>query len=54
MNIKVTLDLGKLKTRLCQDCQKKLDDYLKELAIEALQQEESEAGGNHFPPIGKK
>ena len=44
MNIKVTLDLGKLKTRLCQDCQKKLDDYLKELAIEALQKGEEKKG----------
>ena len=44
MEIKVTLDLDKLKERLCQDCQTKLNDYLKELAIAALQQGREKKG----------
>ena len=36
MNVKVVLDLEELKKRLCPDCQKTMDYYLKELAIEAL------------------
>jgi len=39
MQVKVALDLDELKKRLCPDCKKITDDYLKELAIEALQQD---------------
>lgn len=39
MNVKITLNLEELKKRLCPDCQKAVDNYLKELAIEALSQE---------------
>ncbi len=39
MEVKVTLDLEELKKRLCPDCQKAMDNYLKELAIKALSQE---------------
>jgi len=44
MDVKVTLDLEKLKERLCQDCRAVLDLYLKELAVEALQKETTGEG----------
>ena len=39
MEVKVSLNLEILKKRLCPDCQKVMDRYLKELAIEALKTE---------------
>lgn len=36
MKVNITLDLDKLKAHLCPDCQKKLDNYIKQLAIAAL------------------
>jgi len=39
MNLRVTLDLKKLKQRLCPDCQEAMDKYIKELAIEALKRD---------------
>jgi len=43
MQVKVTLDLEELKRLLCPGCQKTLDRYLKELAIEALKKDTQEA-----------
>jgi transcription initiation factor IIE alpha subunit len=39
MEVKVTLDLDKLKERLCPKCREEMDRYLKELAIEALEKD---------------
>lgn len=39
MEVKVTVDLEELKRRLCPDCRKAMDNYLKELASKALSQE---------------
>lgn len=39
MKVKVTLDMEELKKRLCPKCRAAVDNFLKELAIEALQKE---------------
>jgi len=39
MDVQITLDLQILKKRLCPECRKTMDRYLKELAIEALQKD---------------
>lgn len=41
MNIKVTLNLDKLKERLCPECKEAMDSYLRELAAEALSKQAS-------------
>ena len=42
MKIDITLDLDKLKAHLCPECQKTLDNYIKQLAIEALKRDTKE------------
>jgi transcription initiation factor IIE alpha subunit len=42
MNVNITLDLDKLKAFLCPECQKILDNYIKQLAIEALKRDTKE------------
>jgi hypothetical protein len=42
MKVDITLDLDKLKAHLCPGCQKILDSYIKQLAIEALKRETKE------------
>lgn len=46
MDVKVTIDLEELKKRLCPDCRKAMDNYLKELAAKALSQETQDSDGD--------
>ena len=42
MKVDITLDLDKLKAHLCPECQKILDNYIRQLAIEALKRDTKE------------
>lgn len=42
MNVNVTLNLDEIKARLCPKCQKALDNYIKQLAIQALKKDNKE------------
>ena len=42
MKVDITLDLDKLKAHLCPDCQKILDNHIRQLAIEALKRDTKE------------